>query len=414
MNPTSTTDATPERNLRAWTLAAAVFLPLMAAYAVTADYSGNYHNDTLTNSLTGWALGTNGTVYVDEIADVDLEATWAKVWWFSRSEGGPISVYPPGTAMLVAPIYALTRPELETVRAEYEPIGGNGVVLEADLALPPMWPGALVGAGTTAIAMTLFAFGIRDSARSDRQAVHAALVAGLGTTAWSVSSDSLWQHGPAMMWVGLGFLLTSIRPSIGGLAYGAAVFTRPQVAPIAAAVGIAAAWRRRSWATLVAFGLAAGSGLVAFFWFMQVHFGAWYAPKVGFFFENLGSGGLWSYLGGVALSAIDPRRGFLIWSPFLILLIPGLRVAWREASPVTRSAALGGLAYFLVMIKGNVWHGGLGHFTYRYPLEMLYAAGPLLFLSYRNWVFPRPRASRIFRVLMAVSMVAHGVGAWLY
>lgn len=414
MTPDRTVDRVPGPKLRAWTLAAAVFLPLMTAYAITADYTGNYHNDTLTNSLTGWALGTKGTPYVDEIADVDLDATWAKVWWFSRSEGRPISVYPPGTAMLVAPIYAITQPELETVRAEYEPIGGNGVLLRANLPIPPMWPGALVGAGTTAIAMTLFAFGIRDSARSDRQAVHAAIVAGLGTTAWSVSSDSLWQHGPTVMWMGLGTLLVAARPLNAGLAYGAAVFTRPQVVPIAAAVGLATAWRRKSWATLVSFGIASGSGLVAFFWFMREHFGAWYPPKVGFFFENLGGGGVWSYLGGVALSAVDPQHGFLIWSPFLILLIPGLRVAWREAPQMAQSAAVGGLVYLLVMIKGNVWHGGLGHFTYRYPIEMLYAAGPLLFLSYRNWVSPRPRLTRIFRVLVAASIVVHGFGAWLY
>ncbi|NNC41124.1 MAG: hypothetical protein HKN95_10570, partial [Acidimicrobiia bacterium] len=106
-------------------------------------------------------------------------------------------------------------------------------------------------------------------------------------------------------------------------------------------------------------------------------------------------------------------RGFLLWSPFLLVLIPGLRAAWKAAPAWVRGSALGGLVYLLVQYKANRFSGGGGFFTYRYPLEALTAAAPLLYLSYREWVAPRPRIGKAFVALSSASIVVHGLGSIL-
>ena len=70
--------------------------------------------------------------------------------------------------------------------------------------------------------------------------------------------------------------------------------------------------------------------------------------------------------------------------------------------------------YLLFQYKANRYTGGSGFATYRYPLEALTAAAPVLLLSYTEWVAERPTAVRIFRALAMVSVVAHGAFALIY
>ena len=62
----------------------------------------------------------------------------------------------------------------------------------------------------------------------------------------------------------------------------------------------------------------------------------------------------------------------------------------------------------LFQYKANRYTGGSGFATYRYPLEALTAAAPVLVLSYTEWVAKRLTAVRIFRPLAIVAVVAQG------
>jgi hypothetical protein len=44
----------------------AVFLPLVGIYATTAQWSPPYHIDPITNAITGWYVGNDGTVVAEE------------------------------------------------------------------------------------------------------------------------------------------------------------------------------------------------------------------------------------------------------------------------------------------------------------------------------------------------------------
>ena len=95
--------------------------------------------------------------------------------------------------------------------------------------------------------MGLVAATIPYAGGSRYQAVIAGYVGGLATTMWAVASDALWQHGPASMWIALAiFLVARSHLAWAGVAFGAAVLTRPHLALVAAALGLFLILTRKS------------------------------------------------------------------------------------------------------------------------------------------------------------------------
>jgi hypothetical protein len=113
------------------------------------------------------------------------------------------------------------------------------------------------------------------------------------------------------------------------------------------------------------------------------------APAPFFFVKNL--------VGGL----FDPSQGFLVLSPFLLLLVPGLFPAWRRSEPWVGSAAIGGLLYLLLQFKMNRYDPA-NSTLYRYPLEALTASAPLWFAAYLYWL---KGAGGIWRRLLPKAVV---------
>ena len=119
-----------------------------------------------------------------------------------------------------------------------------------------------------------------------------------------------------------------------------------------------------------------------------------------------------NYFGNVALALVHPVRGLLVYSPFLIFLIPGLPAAWRKAPGWVQGSAIGGVLYLLFQLKANRYSGGDSFWGYRYPLEALAAAGPLLLLSYTEWLRQQSALlRRLFLYAAAGSIVLTAMGA---
>ena len=221
-----------------------------------------------------------------------------------------------------------------------------------------------------------------------------------------------------MAWIALGLLLSERRAVASGVAYGAAILTRPPLALIPAAVGLYRAWAERSWRPIVAVGAGAAAGLALFIGYNWWVFGdpslsAGYGPS---FQSNVlsgvgGSGLANSFPANLVGAAFSSERGVFVYSPFLLVLLPGLRAGWKAAPSWARGAAVGGILYLLVQYKANRYSGGVHYSTYRYPLEALTAAGPLLLFSYRNWVAVRASRRRLFAAAAAVSILLHGLAA---
>ena len=314
-------------------------------------------------------------------------------------------MYPPGVSLLAAPLYAVWPQAAEDVALSEDDIPWGLPQRELAYPEPPAAPAVLAAAAATAAAVGLLAI-VFGQIGSPNTGITAGYLAGLGTAAWSVASDQLWQHGPAMLWVAAGVALAASRPVASGLAYGAAILTRPPTALIAAATGLYRARSSRQWKPALLIGSGAAAGMAVYLAYNRVMFGEiTLSAGYGSAFEEaaLESPGF-DYLGNLFLAGFSFHRGLFVWSPFLLLLLPGLAAAWRAAPDWVRGSALGGVVYLLVQYKVNRYTGGFDFATYRYPLEGLTALAPLLYLAHRHWVSRWRQAGLAFLAVALLSV----------
>lgn len=364
-----------------------VFLALVAIYVATAHWSLPYHIDAATNAISGWYLANDGAVITDhhrEIASMDHQPNLP---WLVDSPSGPVSQYPPGAALWTAPFYLFGNDDLPTV-VEVPTDTDRGSV---DLWLPELWPatlGAVLATAGTAAVLGLVFFRISN----DRRASIAAGVAfGLSTTAWTVASRMAWTHGPAMLAIALGLLASARRHwFIAGLCFGFAILTRPHLALVAVMVGIGVSIRSADIRPVVKVGLGSSLGLAAL---IAYNYSIWERFTISggygtaFTDQFLGAGIDW-YLTNLFRALFDLERGLVIWAPFVALLGVVAILNRRQAPDWANWAALGGILYLLVQYRANRFSGGSEFFGYRYPLEMLTAAAPVLYLAFirlRTW-----------------------------
>jgi hypothetical protein len=383
-----------------------VFVPLSIFYLATANLNSHAHIDPLTNALTGWHIGMTGSVILPDHAEATEPEQYANVAWIVESPRGPVSQYPPGAAALSAPLYRLSGEPLADLYVEGF---NNPDAPRIDFPFPSARPATITAALATAAAMGFLAAAITYAGVSRATSIGAGLVGGLGTTMWAVASDALWQHGPASMWLALGVLLVA-RSQLwwAGLAFGAALITRPHTALIAAAVGLSVAISQRSVIPVIKVGVGSLAGLGGLLWYNWWLWGE-LTISGGYgsgFSERLTSADSLSYVENVVTGLFDPSHGLFLYSPFLLVLIPGFRAAWKALPDWGRGAALGALVYLLFQFKANRSSGGAGFVGYRYPLEALTAAGVLLALSYVHWVEERTFARRVFWAGVGVALLA--------
>ena len=390
-----------------------LLVPLTLLYSATASW--HLHDfDVLTNIASAWHLGNTGSPVLpgyEHLARPPFEGFMGS---FMEAPGGTVSKYPPGAALLAAPLYALTPGDLalETITNAARPD------LETEIPWPPVWPSTLVAVIATALAMSLLGLTFLEQG-TVREAWMATWVAALGTSAWSVASDALFMHGPAMLWIALGVYLSSRQHYWGsGLAFGAAVLTRPHTAVIPAAVGLGLGAYGRRMTPIVRVGLASSLGVLALLTYNGLTFGRW-SVLGGYgavFAEKLVTPETRSFLDNLLGGLFDPFQGFLVLSPFLLLLVPGLLPAWRRSDPWVRGAAIGGLIYLLLQFKMNRYNPANAT-LYRYPLEALTASAPLWFAAYRYWLKARwqRRGWRLlFKVAVLLAIGAQGMAIWLF
>lgn len=391
---------------------ASVLLPLLAVYGLTAQWSHPYHIDALTNAITGWYIGNEQTVVAHRHQPFIEEGQHGNAAWFEESpEGEPVSQYPPGAALVAGLVYAVTPGDMEV--ATYQ--GSNRPDLAPiEVSMPPLWPATLSAVVVTATACAVLGLAFLGLSGSPRAAVAAGLVAGLATGAWAVAARMSWTHGPAMLAVALAVLaLQRQRWGWAGAALGFAVLCRPHLAVIAAAAGIGLAVTHRSFAPLVRIGLASGCGFALLLAYNAAVWGE-LSVSGGYgdsFSDRFARSGLGWFARNVWGALFDVQHGLLTWAPFLVVLAAGAVVARRQAPDWSVLAALGGLVYLLVQLRANRFSGGDGHFGYRYPLEAMVAAAPLLFVGYWRWVRERQVARMALSVGLAVGFLGQILGA---
>lgn len=386
----------------------AVAAPLLVFYLLVPNpgtHPSGDHIDPLTNAVTGWHLGIRGTVILEGYEQATRPEYYRNIGWYVDSPRGPVSHYPPGAAAIAAPFYRVAGDPLTPKQM----IGTNNPdAPPLELPMPSVGPATLAAQIAVAAAMALLAASLAVAGLSPVAAVATGLLAGVATPMWTVAASALWQHGPAALWLAMGVLLVAkSKYFASGLAFGAAVMTRPHLALIAAAVGIYVAWKEHRLRPMVGIGLGSAvglAGILAYNWWLwgRLTISGGYGRD---FTDNLTSGDSVGYVENLFWALFDPAVGIIMVSIFLVPLLLRIRPAWRDAPPWAQGAAIGGILYLLVQYKANRFSGGAGFLGYRYPLEALTAITPLLAFAYPHWVGARPSARTMFWVTVAASLL---------
>jgi hypothetical protein len=310
--------------------------------------------------------------------------------------------------LIAAPLYAIGRGDLEPIRI----IANNRPDLEQiPFPVPPLWPATLAAAASTAVAAGLLGMALQPML-GRRWAIGVSLGFGLATAAWSIASEMLWSHGPALLWIAAALLFASRnRLWLAGAAFGGAALTRPHLVVIALALGLTLWAARRQIMPAVKIGVGATGGLLLLVLYNSALFDrltvtGGYGSTVS---AQLMDTDLLAYLANVWGALFDISHGLIVWAPFLLVLLPGIPSVWKQAPDWAKGAAIGGVVYLLVQLKANRFSGGEGHFGYRYPLESLMAAAPLLALSAQCWAWPRALSRKVFLVSIAFAAIAQGI-----
>jgi hypothetical protein len=371
-----------------------IALVIGVLYLATASDGPAQVNDTRAATVASWTLGTTGSVH--------LPGDWpaSRNYWGVETDDGRVVVGRfPGIAYWAAPAYALV-----ALAGDEEP--------EHPLLVDPR-PAAVTAAATAAlVAGVLFLLLRTELARGP--AVLATVVAAAGTALWSVASDALWPHAPAML--GLAVMLLAWRRDrvvVAAFGAGLAVLIRPHVVVAVLLVAGYAWWRdqRRAGTALAIGGLG---GLAALSLYSAVVFGTW-LPVAGYdaaaHLDGLALHTPWQTLREFGLAFVWPSRGMLASSPVLLPAIVAAVLTWRRLPGWTRACAVAAAVLLVVQVRAVGHRGGADLATYRVSLEALVLAAPALVLATvevlrdHRWVRP------VVAVLAAASIGLHAHAA---
>lgn len=273
-----------------------------------------------------------------------------------------------------------------------------------------------------AVAVMLFAVARRYT--TVRHAMLIAVAFALGTCAWAISSQNLWQQTVSEFLLVGGAAAFLIGPdsarcmALSGLAFGTATANRPTSIVVFGAVAMyVARYHRRR---LPLFLLAAAPTLILVGIYNERFFGSPFRfaqELVGHSIaqQKTGSPDLWQtpfYIGLPGLLA-SPSRGLLVFSPFLALSFWGAFRTFRDPRyRAFRPLIIASLFIMAVQCKWFDWWGG---WTYGYRPWVDLTAYLCVFLIP---VIETATATRVRRIVfngaLAWAIFVQAIGAWSY
>lgn len=259
-------------------------------------------------------------------------------------------------------------------------------------------------------------------------AVGIGIVFALGTTAWSVTSRALWQHGPSMLAIAIALIAAQVivhqasddrqrrrAAMVLGAALVLACAFRPTNVVAAAVLGV---WVVSAHPALRRpFLVAAGAVAVPWLGVTWIVYGAPIQPY--------GSASRLSihehYLEALAANLVSPGRGLLIFSPVVVLAIVGAvlvlrRRALRDALVVSALVVVP-LHWLVVSAYGDNWVGGHSYgprfFSDVLPFLVVLSIPTLQAMLDLPTSVARTAAWAITAVLCAWSIFVHAQGGTL-
>ena len=373
-----------------------VLLVAFGVYVRTAEH--DFVNDDVYASAAGaWRIAATGTPYFDGVEPTQVPGTIVPArrgfYIGPVSNGHVTALRSVGPVLAGVPFYFLANrdPQPET----FTPA-----------------PGA-VGAALLTSVTVLFVY---LTVRQRLGTIGALAVTGVfafATPTWAISADGIWTHTVTQLGIaGASYFAARSRWWWVGALFGVAILGRVHVSLIAAVVGVGVAVARRDLRVVLRVGIPAAVAMAAAMAWNRFAFGtlslggAYGQGRITKAATGLGSYYSQSdnYLGFL----VSPDRGFLVWTPVVLLLLPALVRARRELPDWAWFVAAGGVVYTFFQLRINYFGGGDLFYSYRLGLELLTTLVPLLgFASARTG----PLARLLLPLVVAVQFAMISVGA---
>lgn len=273
-----------------------------------------------------------------------------------------------------------------------------------------------------ASAVLVFLIGLRFS--SFWAALLCAIGFALGTPAWVVLSQSIWQQTVNVFFLMLSVYLlfaTAATPRNArwaGVAMGVAVACRHSSLLMLAPIGLYLLWRERSRVWNYALGVMPAPLLIAgyntYYFASPLNFGQ---ELIGhsIALDKTGSPDVWQtpLLDGLTGLLLSPSRGVVIFSPFLLLAGWGLWRIWRRPDlEWLRPLTIGVVAMMGIQCKWFDWWGGWSY-GYRPWLDSV-AMLALFAAAVVPTVISRTPGSVLFGITLGWSISIQALGALAY
>jgi hypothetical protein len=373
----------------AWRGAVLLFAVLWPIYVANFRLLGA--GDSLPTRALPFSVLREGNLTLDEFS-WNRGPTGRLPYYVAQRGEHIYSVSTIATALVVTPLYVLPAWWLAAHGVSYDDVRARVLIAAME---------RIAAATETALAVALL-FVVLRRLTTWRWALALALLCGLGTSTWSISSQALWGHGLSeLCLVTLSLILLAPQPSraalmAAGLTAAVMVANRPQMAVFAVpALLFVCVYQRRDVFFFAALPVLGGALLLAY---NQSVFQAATGGYGGFrHFDAPLFEGMMGLL-------ISPNRGLLVYTPIMVFGLWGGLQVWRVAAPPwLRWLSVGVVLHFLLHAKFREWWAGYSYGP-RYFADVLPVL--TLFLVYGLVPLCRTRAVQIAAAVLAV----YGVG----
>ncbi len=307
------------------------------------------------------------------------------------------------------------------------------------------WYGAKVTASLLTAGAAVFIFLAMRRFVPPLPAALGALAFGLGTCAWTLSSQALWQQTPYLFFLSLGaWWLVSVetRPRAAlycGAAFGMATLCRPTGIVPAVLVGLYLLWlapprvrcfpgsapdggkggtdQPSAWPPVLTYALGGLPFAILLGTYNTYYFGSPFVSGQEIVAEWLGQQkgitSVWQtpLAEGLAGLLFSPSRGLMVYSPIMVFGFIGAVLTWR--SPRKFAPLIPLQITVLVLMVAATWSDWWGGWTYG-PRRLVDVGGFLTLLMIpviiRSWSARWMRG--VFAALLLYSVAVQVVGAW--
>ncbi|GAB6042166.1 glycosyltransferase family 39 protein [Endothiovibrio diazotrophicus] len=319
-----------------------------------------------------------------------------------------VNTFGVGSSLLALPLFALAEPLL-------------------DLSDPlTLFTYAKLVASLLVAASVCFVFLSARRLSNDRKALISATVYALGTGAWSLSSQGLWQQTPTLFLYSLAlWLFLSWRERgewrwvvLLSVVLSLAVWCRPSAVFAAAWLAVYFTFAQRR--ALLPYLAAATPFAALLLLYNQHHFGSPFATAQAIASRAIagdltGSPALFPtpLLEGASGLLFSPSHGLLVYSPVLVLGFVGLAVATRPFLQSVWPWLAASATLWLVAAKWFDWWGGLSYGCR--PLVDTLPFLSILLLPFLDWRrLARGRATAYAIALLIPSAFIQAIGAFFF